>query len=55
MSEEVEPDAVIEPSSGGDLVASIAISLKRIADAVTYDEEGHNNLFDYVRWIAEGK
>lgn len=33
-------------------LVSIAISLKRIADALNYQPTGRDNLFDYIRDIA---
>lgn len=36
------------------IMTSIAISLKRIADALVY-RDGPENLFDYIRMIAESR
>lgn len=35
-------------------LVSIAISLKRIADALHYQPAGDENIFDHIRTIARG-
>jgi hypothetical protein len=65
----IEPDALKAMEEWGAAVAggntldatvpkvaallSIALSLKRIADALTYQPVGSNNLFDFIREISE--
>lgn len=57
---DIEPSAFATPiAESGELTVeractvSIAISLKRIADALTYQSGAEANLFDHVRWIQE--
>lgn len=58
--EKIEPEAtaIIENSSKSEAydvsvaLTSIAVSMKRIADAVEYHPAGNENLFDLIRSIA---
>lgn len=61
VSDRIEPDAkaivgvlmMDSDSFNSVFLASIAISMRRIADAVTYQAAGDYNLFDHIRQIAE--
>jgi hypothetical protein len=57
----MEPDAAGYASNFGNVqndantvaVVSIAISLKRIADALSYQAAGDQNIFDMIRTMSE--
>ena len=53
----MEPDALklmTDRDKSSDMVGlSIAISLRRIADALSYQPVGAQNIFDFVKTISE--
>lgn len=51
---DIEKINTVEYVRADTAVASIADSLKRIADALTYQSAGGENLYDMIRSISQG-